>query len=257
MKKSLCIEKIFLEVDFYDRFQCVADAGFAYVEFWNWHDKDIPRIASLCASLGLTVASISGDFRYTPFVLEERERYLEYLAQSIDIAAGLGCKNIVVHSNGMDKGVVFNDGRGISMVKKVASMARTFTEGAALAEKAGITLVLEAVNNISVPDYFITRTRDSGDLARAIDSPHFKILYDIWHMQQMEGNLVRTITEYRDVIGYVHIGDTPERHEPGTGEVNFDCIKKTFLDIGYDGIWGFELVPSVPSPESARLLQAF
>lgn len=257
MKKSICIEKIFLEVDFYDRFKCVADAGFSHVEFWNWHDKDLARVASLCQSLGLTVASISGDFRFTPFVPGEREPYLDYLRQSIDAAIGLGCENIVVHSNGMDKGVVFNNGRGLSMVAKIAAMTRTFGEGAALAEKAGVTLVLEAVNNISVPDYFFTRTHESGDLARVIDSPRFKILYDIWHMQQMEGNLVRTITEYRDVIGYVHIGDAPERHEPGTGEINFDRVKSTLLGLGYDGVWGFELVPSVSSEETARLLRGF
>lgn len=257
MKKSICIEKIFLEVDFYDRFKCVADAGFSYVEFWNWHDKDIPRIASLCKSLNLTIASISGDFRFTPFVLEEREPYIEYLEQSLDIARKLGCENIVVHSNGMDKGVVFNDGSGISMVKKIATMTKTFGQAAVMAEQAAVTLVLEAVNNISVPHYFFTRTQQSGDLARVIGSPNFKILYDIWHMQQMEGNLVRTIVEYRDVIGYVHIGDTPERYEPGTGEVNFDRIKKTLQEIGYDGVLGFELVPSVSSSESIRLLRTF
>ncbi len=257
MKKSICIEKIFLEVDFYERFECVAAAGFSYVEFWNWYDKDIPRIASLCKSLNLTIASISGDFRFTPFIIEERERYVDYLGQSIDVAVKLGCENIVVHSNGMDKGVVFNNGRDISLVKKIAAMTRTFSECAVLAERAGVTLVLEAVNNISVPNYFFTQTRQSGDLARVIGSTNFKILYDIWHMQQMEGNLVRTIMEYRDVIGYVHIGDTPERHEPGTGEVNFDRIKKTLLDIGYDGVLGFELVPSVSSDESIRLLRTF
>jgi hydroxypyruvate isomerase len=252
MKKSICIEKFFREFDFYDRFKCVADLGIEYVEFWTWPGRDIPRIKGLIRDYGLKVASISGDKMFTPFVLEERARYLEYLAESIQVAKELDCKYLAIHSNGMDKGVVFNDGSGISLTKKIATMTRTFFEAASLAEKGGVTLVLEAVNNISVPNYFLTRTRDSGDIARVVGSPNFKILYDIWHMQQMEGNLVRNITEYIDVIGYVHIGDCPERHEPGTGEINFNRIKKTLEGLGYEGIYGLELEPSLPSSESCK-----
>ena len=252
MKKSICIEKFFREVDFYDRFECVANLGIEYVEFWTWPGRDVQRIKELCKKFNLKIASISGDKMFTPFVLEEREEYLKFLAESIEVAKKLDCKYIVLHSNGMDKGIVFNDGSKISLTKKIASMTRTFMEAAVLAEKAGVTLVLEAVNNRSVPNYFVTRTQDSGDIARVVGSPNFKILYDIWHMQQMEGNMVRNITEYIDVIGYIHIGDCPERHEPGTGEINFDRIKKTLVDLGYDGIYGLELEPSLPSSESAK-----
>lgn len=252
MKKSICIEKFFLEYDFYDRFKCVADLGIEYVEFWTWPGLDIPRIKGLLQQCNLKIASISGDKLLTPFVLEEREGYLEYLAQSIEVAKELNCTNLVLHSNGMEKGIVFNDGSKIGLTKKIASMTRTFMEAAALAEKAGVTLLLEAVNNNSVPHYFVTRTQDSGDIARVVGSPNFKILYDIWHMQQMEGNMVRNITEYIDVIGYIHIGDCPERHEPGTGEINFSKIKQTLDKLGYDGIYGLELVPSLPCSESAQ-----
>ena len=252
MKKSICIEKFFREVDFYDRFQCVADLGIEYAEFWTWPGKDIHKIKNICQTNNLKIASISGDKTFTPFVLEEREKYLDYLAESIIVAKTLGCKNLVIHSNGMENGVVFNDGLKIGMAKKIACMTRTFMEAARIAEKENVTLVLEAVNNISVPNYFLTKTQDSGDIARVIGSPNFKILYDIWHMQQMEGNIVRNLTEYIDVIGYIHIGDCPERHEPGTGEINFNRVKDTLNTLGYDGIYGLELEPSLTSSESAK-----
>lgn len=257
MKKSICIEKIFLEVPFYDRFKLVKDAGFDYVEFWTWEDKDLDRVAALLKEYHLQVASISGDKIFSPIINEERAPYLEYLARSLKAAQVLKCKHVVIHSNGIDKGKVTNDGATVSYAKKVASMTRTLGEAARLAEQAGVTLVLEAVNTYSMPGYFLNTTVEAGDIVRVIGSPNLKILYDIWHMQQMEGNMVHYLTQYSDVLGYVHIGDAPERHEPGTGEINFERIKRTLTSLGYDGIFGFELVPSESSVKCCDLLKAF
>ncbi len=257
MKKSICIEKIFLEMPLYDRFKAVKDAGFEYVEFWTWEDKDVDRIAALVKEQGLKVASISGDRRFSLIVNEERERYLGYLAESQKAARRLGCKHLVLHSNGMDQGKLTNDGAGISYAKKIASMTRTLGEAARMAEAAGVTLVLEAVNTYSVPGYFLNTTVVSGDIVRVVGSPNLKILYDIWHMQQMEGNMVHFLTQYIDVLGYVHIGDAPERHEPGTGEINFDRIRHTLKSLGYDGVFGFELVPSESSIKCCEILKSF
>jgi hydroxypyruvate isomerase len=126
-----------------------------------------------------------------------------------------------------------------------------------MAEETGVTLVLEAVNTYSMPGYFLNTTVEAGDIVRVIGSPNLKILYDIWHMQQMEGNMVHYLTRYIDVLGYVHIGDAPERHEPGTGEINFDRIKLTLKSLGYDGVFGFELVPSDSSTRCCEVLKAF
>ncbi len=257
MKKSICIEKIFLELPLYDRFKAVRDAGFDYVEFWTWEDKDVDRVASLVKEHGLKVASISGDRRFSLIVNEEREQYLGYLAESLKVARKLECQHLVLHSNGMDQGKLTNDGSGISYAKKIASMTRTLGEAARMAEAAGVTLVLEAVNTYSVPGYFLNTTVVAGDIVRVVGSPSLKILYDIWHMQQMEGNMVHVLTQYRDVLGYVHVGDAPERHEPGTGEINFDRIKATLERLGYGGIFGFELVPSESSVKCCEILRAF
>ena len=257
MKKSICIEKIFLEVPFYDRFKCVKDAGFEYVEFWTWEDKDIDRVAGLLKEHDLRVASISGDRMFSPIISEEREQYLSYLATSLKVAQRLKCQHVVVHSNGIDKGKVTNDGSTLSYAKKVASMTRTLGEAARMAEGAGVILVLEAVNTYTMPGYFLNTTVEAGDIVRVIGSPNLKILYDIWHMQQMEGNMVHYLTRYIDVLGYVHIGDAPERHEPGTGEINFEKIKRTLKTLGYDGVFGFELVPSESSARCCEMLKGF
>jgi hydroxypyruvate isomerase len=257
MEKSICIEKIFLEVPFYERFKLVKEAGFDYLEFWTWEDKDIDRVVALLKQYELQVASISGDRTFSLIINEERGQYLEYLTKSLRVAQLLNCKHVVVHSNGIDKGKVTNDGSSLSYAKKIASMTRTLGEAAKLAEEAGVTLVLEAVNTYTMPGYFLNTTVEAGDIVRVIGSPNLKILYDVWHMQQMEGNMVHFLTQYIDVLGYVHIGDAPERHEPGTGEINFDRIKRTLKSLNYDGVFGFELVPSESSVKCCEILKAF
>lgn len=257
MKKSICIETIFQELPFHERFKAVKAAGFDCVEFWTWEDKDIARAVALLREHDVRVASISGDRMFSLIINEERAQYLAYLRRSLEVARALNCQHVVVHSNGIDNGKVTNDGATISYAKKAASMTRTLGDAARMAEDAGVTLVLEAISSYEIPGYFLGTTVESGDIVRVVGSPNLKMLYDVWHMQQMEGNIVHFLTQYIDVLGYVHIGDAPERHEPGTGEINFDRIKKTLRSLGYDGVFGFELVPSESSVTCCEILKSF
>lgn len=259
MKKSICIEKIFLEYDFYDRFAKVAEAGFQYVEFGYWPGRDIARIKSECTKHGLTVTAFSADFKASLIVPEDRAEFLDYIEKSIETAKELGCKNLVIHSQAMDdKGLFTHDGSDLSEPVKLYSAALTAQDAARLAEKAGVTLVLEAVNNISKPGYYMTTSAFTGTLCQVVGSPNLKILYDIWHMQQMEGNMVTNLRKYADVLGYIHVGDCPERHEPGSGEINFDKIKQVVCnELGLDIIWGFELDPEISSADCVQKLSTF
>lgn len=92
---------------------------------------------------------------------------------------------------------------------KLYSAALTTQDAAKLAEEAGVKLVLEAVNNISKPGYYMTTSRFTGNLCKVVGSPNLKILCDIWHMQQMEGNMVTNLRKYGDVLGYIHVGRLP------------------------------------------------
>ena len=259
MKKSICIEKIYLEHDFYERFNQVAQAGFDCVEFGYWPGRDIARIKDACEKNSLTVTAFSADFKASLIVPDDHDAFLEYMAQSIEVAKTLECKNLVIHSQAMDDtGSFTHDGSGLSDTVKLYSAALTAQDAAKLAEQAGVTLVLEAVNNISKPGYYMTTSRFTGDLCKVVGSPNLKILYDIWHMQQMEGNMVENLRRYADVLGYIHVGDCPERHEPGTGEINFDKIKRVVCDeLGLDVVWGFELDPEINSADCVQKLKAF
>lgn len=88
----------------------------------------------------------------------------------------------------------------------------------------------------------MTSTREAVELIRRVNACHIKVRYDLYHMQIMEGNIITTLKEYINAIGYIHMADVPGRHEPG-GEINFAEVMNTLKELNYDGMIGFELTP--------------
>lgn len=256
MKKSACIEMIFTEVDFYQRFSRAKEAGFDYVEFWGWDDKDLDAIKSLCEEHDLKIASFSGDKDFSLVDLAHQSAYIDYVNQSIKAAKKLGCKNLVIHSNALGEGgIVVNHYTEKSDYEKFGAMVATLTKLAAVAEEAEVTLVLEALN--TEEDHvgnFLAYTRDAVTAIKCVNSPYIKILYDIYHMQLMEGKIINIIRENVNEIGYIHVADAPGRQEPGTGEINYANVFKVLQEKDYKGYIGFELSPSKDSMEVAREL---
>lgn len=245
MKKSICIEKIFLDYTFYDRFEKVREAGFDYIEFGSWEQHDVKKIKALLKQYGLTLGCFSGDKDYNLIDPVHRKEFIEYFARSLQVASDLNCKNLVMHSNALGlEGHMCTDGNDLSDRTKIACATRNLLEISALAEKAGITILLEPVSTYIKPGYYMTTTASAADIIRVVDSPNLKLLYDVYHMQLMEGDLVNTLRRNVDILGYIHIGDAPERYEPGTGEINFDRFKQVLFDeLKYDGMVAFELSP--------------
>ena len=252
MKKSVCIETLFTEVPFEERFKKAKDAGFEYVEFWSWADKDVRRIRELCAEHDLKVASFSGDRDYSPIDKQHTRHYIDFISESIRVAGTLECRYLVIHSNALGEGgVVIDPYLGKSDYQKFTTICSTLKAVSALAEKANIVLVLEALNTYSdhVGNY-LTSTEQSAKVVRLVNSPALRILYDVYHMQINEGNIFSTLERYIDLIDYIHIADVPGRHEPGTGEINFPGLLKKVDELGYKGYLGFELFPA-GTPEQA------
>lgn len=141
---------------------------------------------------------------------------------------------------------------------KIACATKNLVEASKIAEENGIILQLEPVSTYSKPGYYMTTSASAGDIIRVVDSPNLKLLYDVFHMQLMEGDLVNTIRKNADIIGYVHIGDAPDRHEPGTGEINYGYIKKLLVEeLHYDGIFAFELSPLTTMEACVEAMHAF
>jgi len=123
---------------------------------------------------------------------------------------------------------------------------------APLAEKAGITIVLEPLNTlVDHPGYFLDSVDLGAQLVREVANPKIRLLFDIYHVQVMQGNLIERLREHLDVIGHVHVADVPGRHEPGTGEINYRNVFKSLKEAGYDKTVGFEYVPTLASEVTA------
>lgn len=249
MKYSVCIEMMFLEVDFYDRFKLAKEAGFDYVEFWSWNDKDLDKIISLCQQYGIKIASFSGDQDYSLCDDSVSDEYVDWMVQSFKTANKLDCDTVIIHSNQLvESGLVANYYEDVSDERLVANMVKTLLKLKPLAEEYGVTMELEALNTkVDHVGNFLWHTDAASDIVRAVDCDKLGVIYDMYHMQIMHGDLLAVLEKNFDVISYIHIADNPGRCEPGTGEINYGYIIQKLKEMDYKGYVGFELSASVNS----------
>jgi hydroxypyruvate isomerase len=253
VKSSVCIEMIFTEVPFLERIEKSAKAGFDAIEFWNWDDKDLPAIKAAVEKHGLAIASFQSNLGGTLIHPDHRESFVAGIAESLAKAQEMNTPGLFLLTDelGEDRSVRFQFPE-LSAEEKYQSVLDGMKVLAPLAEKAGVDLLLEPLNiQVDHAGYFLSRSDLGFELVRLVDSPRIKLLFDIYHMQVMEGNIIETLTGNLDAIGHVHVADVPGRHQPGTGELNYSNIYKALREAGYDGYVGFELDPTVPSEEVA------
>ena len=252
MKSSVCIEMIFTEVPFMERIAKSAQAGFDAIEFWNWDNKDLPAIKAAVEGAGMAIAAFQANLGGTLIHPDQREGFVTGIAQSLTKAQEVGSPGLFLLTDELaeDRSVRFQYPE-LTAEEKYESVLAGLKRIAPLAEEAGVTLVLEPLNShVDHAGYFLDHSATGFELVRAVDSPRIKVLYDIYHMQVMEGNVIQTLTGNLDVIGHVHVADVPGRHEPGTGELNYAKIFEALREAGYDKYVGFELDPIAPSEEA-------
>jgi len=113
-------------------------------------------------------------------------------------------------------------------------------------------MVIEPVNLIDHKGCFLSRCEEGFKLIREVGSPNVKLLYDFYHQQITEGNLIGNAIKNFDLIGLFHVGDVPGRHEPGTGEINYKNIFKALKEKGYEGYIGLEFMPTIDHVDAVR-----
>ncbi|MCE5283705.1 MAG: TIM barrel protein, partial [Deltaproteobacteria bacterium] len=114
---------------------------------------------------------------------------------------------------------------------------------AAALEREGVRLLIEPLNPLDVPGFYLFGTRDAFKLIEEVGHPNLWLQYDVYHMQIVEGNIMRTIQANISRIAHIQIADNPGRHEPGTGEINYPNILSFLDQLGYDGWIGCEFKP--------------
>jgi len=108
----------------------------------------------------------------------------------------------------------------------------------------GITVMLEPLNTVDTPGFFLCHTDQALSIIEAVNAPNLKLQYDVYHMQIMEGDLARAIEANKSSIGHFQIADNPGRNEPGTGEINYEFVLSYIDKMGYDGWIGCEYKPA-------------
>lgn len=254
--KSACIEPMYSELPFLDRFQAAKDDGFDFVEFWGWTDKDLDAVKAAAEKAGIGISGFNGDAELSLIDPEQKTAYLDFLKQSVAAAKKVGARSVTIHSNGLGEGgVVINHYDELSHTVKLCAMYDTLLECAKIAEESGIQMNLEPLNiTTDHVGNFLQTTRMAAEMTRLIGSPKLKVLYDAYHMQLNEGSICDNIRAYGDQFGHIHVADAPGRHEPGTGEINYANVFACLSECGYTGLVGFELIPKTTTAEAVKAI---
>ena len=175
-----------------------------------------------------------------------RNEFLNYIKTSVEVAKRVNAKWMTVVPGHID---LRKD-----MSYQTSNVIETLKIASDILEPHGLVMVLEPLNFRDHPGLFLTESPQAFQICRAVDSPSCKILFDIYHQQIQEGNLIPNIDETWDEIAYFQIGDNPGRKEPSTGEINYKNVFKFIYEKGYDGILGMEHGKSMQGKEGEKAL---
>lgn len=260
LKLSIRVEALFPKLALEAQMEKVAEAGYQGFEFGDWRAADPHRVVRRKNKLGLECVCLVGNRGVNPEGMglcdpAEREGFLAELRASAEAAVRFECRRLVVLTGYKRP--------HLSRRQQRASIVEGLKRAHEVVSRHGVTMLLEVINTLAPveplnprgdnhADYFLDRTAEAFRILREVGSPYLKLLYDFYHVQIMEGNLIRTIQANLEAIGHFHVGDVPGRHQPGTGEINYPNVFRAIRESGYTGWVGMEYVPSGDATQTLR-----
>lgn len=239
--------------DLIDQLKFMADVGFTALE----DNGMMGRSPEVQANIGDTLAKL--DMTMGVFVVEKggngansfaagdpehTEIFLDGCRRAVEVAKRVNAKWMTV--------VPGNFVRGLPMGVQTANVIDTLRRGAEIFEPHDLVMVLEPLSD--TPDLYLRHSDQTYMICEAVNSPSCKLLYDVYHMQRNEGDLINNIDLCWDHIPYMQVGDNPGRNEPSTGEINFENIFKHLYEKDYQGVVGMEHGKSMPGKKGERAL---
>jgi hydroxypyruvate isomerase len=239
---------LFTEIDFLDRFAAAANAGFTGVEYLFPYAYDRRALGERLAANGLTQAlhnlpagNWSAGERGIACHSDRIAEFEAGVGEAIEYATALGCTRVNCLAGITPPGVDASQAR--------ETFVRNLKHAAPRLQAAGVRLLIEPINTRDIPGFFLSRTDQAVEIIADVGSGNLFLQYDIYHMQIMEGDLASRIERHRSLIAHIQVADTPGRHEPGTGEINFPFLLGFIDRIGYDGWVGCEYKPAGTTAE--------
>lgn len=242
MKLSVCVDAIFRGQDTAQAMRQVKAAGYGAYEFWGWWDKDLDAIAQAQRECGLTLIGMCTKF-FSLVNPAAHDDFIAGLGESIHAAKKMNCDSLIAQC-GQDTG-------GPREAQRQA-MVDALRRAAPLLAQAGVTLLLEPLNLIDHAGYYLTSSEEAAQAIMAVDSPHVRMLFDLYHQQITEGDLLRHVERHLPLIGHIHAAGNPGRGELGTGEIHYPNVLRAIRDMGYQGHVGLEYFPLRPAEEGLR-----
>lgn len=217
----------------------VAQAGYRHIElvdeFKHWSDEDKRRIQTRMKSLGISVDAMAG--MTTGFADPSGSQpFLSELKALIPMAQQIQCKQIILLSGKRIEGASAQSQHDASI--------ETLKRAADLLNPAGIVGVIEPIDRLENPTIYLDGVTEAFEMTKAVASPNIKVLYDLYHEQRGCGNLIEKLDNNIAEVGLIHVADVPGRHEPGTGEVNYNNIYKKLVKLNYKNIIAMEFYPT-------------
>jgi hydroxypyruvate isomerase len=240
---SANISLLFTEVDLPERFARAAQAGFQAVEIQFPYDYDAAMLAERARSAGVEVVlmnlpggNVAAGERGIGCLPGRTQEFRDGVGRAVRYAKAMGCVRLNCLA-----GMAPPEASEATLHETLVSNLRYAAEHLA---HEGLELLIEPASTRTFPGFFVCRSAQALALMDEAQAPNLRMQYDVFHMQTMEGDLARTLQANIARIGHIQVADVPGRHEPGTGEVNFDFLFDWIDRLGYTGWIGAEYNPA-------------
>jgi hydroxypyruvate isomerase len=251
-KLAANVSLLFPQLPFPDRFAAAAKAGFRCVEYqFPYGLGSAKEIAERARAAGVEVVlhnlpagdAAKGDrgIACQPARVSE---FREGVDRAIEYAKAAGCPRLNALA-----GICSQD---LDREKAKQTLIENLRYAAGKLKAAGLTLLTEPCNTRTIPGFFLNSSQDGIAVIDAVGAPNLQLQYDVFHMQIVEGDLAKTIERLLARIGHIQIADVPDRHEPGTGEINFPWLLAEIDRLGYRGWIGAEYIPKGDTAEGLK-----
>ncbi len=243
MRLCVPIPCFFGDMDFCEGLCRVKALGYDAAETYNWKGLDFDAVRRTCEETGVELLSMcTSEFRMTDPTF--RQAWLDGLEESCQAANRMGVKRLITQV-GQDTGA--------PREQQHAAIVETLNLARPILEKSGVTIMLEPLNTlVNHPGYYLWSAVEGFEIIREVNHPLVKLVYDIYHQQVMEGNIIPNITKNLDCIAHLHSAGHPGRNELQYGENDYKVIFAAVDKAGYTGACGLEYRPLMDPEESLR-----
>ena len=248
MRLCVPIPCFFGREDFCDALRKVQELGYSAAETYSYQNLDRKKVRKTCEETGVKLVSMcTTNFELTR--PEFRNDFLSGLAESAKAAHEMNVGKLITQ--------VGND-CGRDRRYQHESIVEGLRGSIPILEQYGVTLMIEPLNTqVDHPGYYLSRSDEAFEIIREVHHPLVKVVFDIYHQQITEGNIIPNIERNIEHIAHFHCASNPGRHEFYRGEIDYHNVFSAISHTGYDGYCGLEYTPTLPFEYSLRLARAF